>query len=210
MLKQLEIQLKQKAKNFDFIKDLPISDYEIEAEITIYLKNKIVPICIDYNFRRECVSLEELFKTYNIFKRYSEGKIEEINCDFRVILQKFFHIKAIRRKFLFNDNEIIKKFKKYEKIFIAIENDLNKLQKVGWKKRFLVNKINKRNENEYCSYVLEFDKSVSKPLEYSKYIQGTFLMKELEKIYGTYFFRNSYEIWSEIVFEEKVSINDIY
>ena len=48
------------------------------------------------------------------------------------------------------------------------------------------------------------------PLEYSKYLKGTFLMKELEKIYGTYFFRNSYEIWSEIILEEKFSMNDIY
>ena len=199
MVNILEKDLIQKAKQFEFVKNLPISDYEIGAEITIYLKNKIVPICIDYDFKREYLSLEKLFKRYNVFKGDNTSEIEEINCNFRVVLQKFFHIKTLNIKSFLSDNEIIKRFKKYEKIFIAIENDLNKLQKIGGKKRFFVNEY---DANECYGYVLEFDKSISKPLEYSKYIQGTFLMKELEKIYGKYFFGNSYEIWSEIVFEE--------
>ena len=206
MLKQLEIQLKQKANNFNFIKDLPISDYEIEADITIYLKDKIVPIRINYDFKRDSLSLEEVLRFYKINNKIED--IEDMNCNFKIILQKFFHIRAIKRKFLFRDNDIIQKFKTYKKIFIAIENDLNKLQqKLGGKKRFIINEY---DANECYGYFLEFDKSISKPLEYSKYLKGTFLMKELEKIYGIYFFRNSYEIWSEIILEEKFSMNDIY
>ena len=114
MLERLEKELYQKAKQFEFVKNLPISDYEIYAEIEIYLKDKMIPISFNFDFKKEVLSLQRLFEIH------SKGEIEEINYTFKVILQKFFHIKPLKIGYFLNENEILERFNKYKRIFNLI------------------------------------------------------------------------------------------
>ena len=195
MLNMLEKNLIQKAEQFEFVKNLPINDYEIYAEIKIYLKDKIIPISFDVDFKNKNLSLKKFFKIHSKNK-----EIDTINYTFKIILQKFFLIKPLKINRLLSEQEIIEKFNKYKQIFNSIEKNLLWLHsKIGGKKKFYFNEY---GENNCYGYIVDFIENKEKPLEFSKYLKGTFLMKEIEKIYGTYFFRNSYEIWSEIIFEE--------
>jgi len=196
MIKLLEKKLKQKAEMFNFVKHLPISDYEIYAEIDVYIKNKIIPISFDFDFKNQNLSLKRLFEIH-----VQTREIEEINYTFKVVLQNFYHIKPLNIKDFLDNNEIIKRFDKYKQIFNSIEENIIWLQsKIRGEKRFYFNEY---EANNCYGYVVDFATKEEKPLEFSKHLKGTFLMKELEKVYGRYFFRNSYEIWSEIVFGGK-------
>ena len=205
MLKNLEQHLKRKAKYFkSIIKKLPITDYKIEAEIRIYLKNGFFAVNVYINFKDEHYLLIP-----NLIKEYDNSEeIKEINYTFTVILQKSFYIKEINEEFFYdctwnnNCKDFIKAFKKYKKIFEAIENDLIKLhKKVGGKKRFDV-------YEKDCDIrkIIKFNKKKEKHIQFTKHLKGTFLMKKIEKIYGEYFFRDSYEILSEVIIEEKETI----
>ena len=192
VFEKLYLEIYNKAQKINFIKTSKINDYEITAEIKIYLKNKSIPIIVDLDLKRESSFPEYLVREIKI------SEIEEIEYSIKVVLQKFFIIKPflnLSELHILQDNQIIKKFEKYKKVFIAIENDLIKLnKKINGNIRFFVNEYDSPWEGHYVNYKTSFEKE----LEISKYLKGSFLMKELERIYGRYFFIKTYEIWGEI------------
>jgi len=192
VFEKLYSEIYNKIQKTNFIKTPKINDYEITAEIKIYLKNKIIPIIVDLDLKRENPFPEYLIREIKI------NEIEEVEYSIKVVLQKFFIVKSFLNLFklhLLQDNQIIKMFEKYKKVFIAIESDLIKLNKeINGNIRFFVNEYDSNCEEHYINYKI----SPEKPLKISKYLKGSFLMKELEKIYGRYFFIKTYEIWGEI------------
>ena len=187
IFEKLYTDIFRKTKKID-IRNFKISDYEVAAEIKIYLKNKIIPIIVDLDLKRGILFPEYLVREIKI------SEIEEIKYSIKVILQKFFIVKPflnLSKLYLLSDNQIIKMFEKYKKIFIAIEKDLIKLNKeINGNIRFFVNEYGSSCEGHYLNYKT----SLEKPLKISKHLKGSFLMKELEMIYGRYFFLKTYEI----------------
>jgi len=192
VFEKLYLEIYSKIQKTNFIKTPKINDYEITAEIKIYLKNKIIPIIVDLDLKRGSLFPEYLVREIKI------SEIEEIEYSIKVVLQKFFIVKPflnLSELHILQDNQIIKMFEKYKQIFIAIEKDLIKLNKeINGNIRFFVNEYDSNCEGHYINYKT----SLEKPLKISKYLKGSFLMKELEKIYGRYFFIKTYEIWGEI------------
>lgn len=202
--------LKEKIKKIKLIETLPIYDYEFYGDIKVYLKGELLPkYNMNLNYKTDIyLPLETIYSFVNT------QDIEEINYTMKIILQKSFYIKPIitkkMRLHFLDDNEIIRRFYKYKKLFIALENDLIKLQNKfgGGKKYFDISKDSKIDDCE-CNHYVEFNQKQEYSLKISKHIKGTFLMKKLEKIYGDNFFLNSYFIYSEIVLEEKNHINSL-
>jgi len=158
-------------------KQLPISDYEIFTDIKIYT-DSILPFIISVDLKRD-------YSPHLNFKKIKEIEYSKVICQF----QKFFTIKPLKIYPYYTNEHIISIFSKYTQIFDAIEKNLIKINsQLNAKMKFNIS-------NENCEYEINFYKQTLKPLSISKYLKGTFLMKELEKLFGTYFFLQKYKIW---------------
>ena len=174
-LKKLEKEWNKKTiKCEELIKNLPISDYEIYIDtIKIYEKEKIIPHTIFlFDFKRKD-SFEFYFKIYSI-KNIKEIEYTPVTC----VIQKFFTIKPMISGLIedYSNQEILKAFEKYKKNFNSIEKDLIKLnKKIDGKMRFYI-------DDNFNECYIDFNAQKEMPLNLSKYLKGTFLMKQLEEI----------------------------
>ncbi len=196
-IKKLEKNWYKKAEKCKkIIKNLPINDYEIYINtIKVYEKEKIIPHTIFLFDLKIKETLDFYFKIYSI-KNVKEIEYTPLMC----VIQKFFTIKPMINGLIenYSNEEILKTFEKYKKIFNSIEKDLINLnKKINGKMQFYVTDKNYTNE---CYINFTIQKEI--PLNLSKYLKGTFLMKKLEEI-DYMFYKKNYNIWAEILLELK-------
>lgn len=192
-IKKLEENWYKKAEKCKkIIKNLPINDYEIYINtIKVYEKEKIIPHTIFLFDLKRKETFEFYFKIYSI-KNVKEIKYTPLMC----VIQKFFIIKPMINGLIeeYSNEEILKAFEKYKKIFNSIEKDLIKLnKKINGKMRFYI-------VNNNCENYVGFTNQKEMPLNVSKYLKGTFLMKKLEEI-DYMFYKKNHNIWAEILIE---------